>query len=311
MAVAPTFDANQFPAVPPELQRNRAVTDTYEPGSTFKLVTVAGALSDRLVKPRSAFTLGPSIHVADREIHDAEARGTERMTVAQILSKSSNVGAVTLAQLLRPSRLMSWIKRFGFGRPTGIDFPGESRGIVLPLHRWSGSTIGNVPIGQGIAVTPIQMAAAYGVVANKGIWIRPHLVARVAGEAPVRPARRRVLSRRVARQLVRMLQDVVDEGTGRRAAVPGYRVAGKTGTAAKPDPGGGYSQSRYVASFVGLVPATAPRLVILVTVDEPRRAIWGGIVAAPAFQQIASFALEYLDVAPDAPVSSSDMSIVG
>jgi cell division protein FtsI/penicillin-binding protein 2 len=303
MAVAPTFDANQFGAVPPDLQRNRAVTDTYEPGSTFKLVTVAGALSERLVRPRSAFTLSPSIHIADREIHDAEARGTERMTVAQILSRSSNVGAVTLAQLLGPQRLMSWIGRFGFGRRTGIDFPGESRGIVLPLDRWSGSTIGNVPIGQGIAVTPVQMAAAYAAVANKGVWIRPHLVSRVAGEGPLRPARRRIVSRKVASQLIRMLRDVVDEGTGTKAAVPGYEVAGKTGTAAKPDAGGGYSTSRYVASFVGLVPASRPRLVIMVTVDEPRRTIWGGIVAAPAFQRIASFALEYLDVPPDAPCS--------
>lgn len=310
MAVAPTFDANQFNMVPTDWQRNRAVTDTYEPGSTFKLVTVAGALSERLVTPGSAFTLSPSIHIADREIHDAEQRGTERLSVAQILSRSSNVGAVTLAQLLGPRRLMSWIERFGFGRRTGIGFPGESRGIVLPLRRWSGSTIGNVPIGQGIAVTPVQMAAAYAAVANHGVWIQPHLVSRVAGEAPVRPIRRRVISRKVARQLTRMLRDVVDEGTGTKAAVPGYQVAGKTGTAAKPDSVGGYSRSRYVASFVGLVPASRPRIVIMVSVDEPRRTIWGGTVAAPAFQRIASFALQYLEVPPDAPATSgSTMSV--
>jgi cell division protein FtsI (penicillin-binding protein 3) len=303
MAVAPSFDANEFGDAPAEFQRNRAVTDVFEPGSTFKLVTVAGALSDRLVGPKSAFTLSPSIHVADREIHDAEERDTERMTVAEILSRSSNVGAVTLAQLLGPGRLMSWMKRFGFGRPTGIGFPGESRGIVAPVSRWSGSSIGNVPIGQGIAVTPIQMASAYAAIANRGVLVHPHLVDHVADQDPAKLARKRVVSVKVARQLMQMLRNVVDEGTGTAAAVPGYEVAGKTGTAAKPDRGG-YSR-RYVASFVGFVPATRPRLVILVTVDEPRRAIWGGMVAAPAFQEIATFDLRYLGVPPDDPAGAS------
>jgi cell division protein FtsI/penicillin-binding protein 2 len=179
MAVAPGYDANNFPAVPKDVQRNRAVTDTYEPGSTFKLVTVGGALSSELVTPQERFTLPYSIQVADRRIHDAELRGTETMSVAQILAKSSNVGAITLAELLGKQRLMSWISRFGFGRQTGIDFPGESQGIVLPADQWSGSTIGNVPIGQGIAVTPMQMASAYAAIANRGIWTRPHLVERV------------------------------------------------------------------------------------------------------------------------------------
>jgi cell division protein FtsI (penicillin-binding protein 3) len=305
MAVAPGFDANKYPETWRELQRNRAVTDTYEPGSTFKLVTVAGALSERLVSPSTRFTLQYEIQVADRRIHDAEPRGTETMSVAQILSKSSNVGAITLAEHLGRHRLVRWISRFGFGRPTGIDFPGESRGIVLPEDRWSGSSIGNIPIGQGIAVTPIQMASAYAAIANRGLWVRPHLVDHVGDGRTVRPARRRVVSRWVASQLMGMLKNVVAEGTGTLAAVPGYQVAGKTGTAAKPDPNGGYSTSRYVASFVGVVPASRPRLVILVSVDEPRGAIWGGVVAAPAFAQIAKFDLQYLDggVPPDAPAT--------
>ena len=301
MAVAPAFDANEFPNTWRELQRNTAVTDTYEPGSTFKVVTVAGALSDRLVTPRTAFTLPYSIQIADRVIHDAEPRGTERMTVARILSQSSNVGAITLAARLGEARLADWIRRFGFGRRTGVDYPGESPGIALPAERWSGSTIGNVPIGQGIAVTPVQMAAAYGALANGGIWSQPHLVERIHGERRTRPKRRRIVSRRVAAQLVSMLKGVVAQGSGQRAAIPGYHVAGKTGTAAKPDPRGGYSDSRYVASFVGFVPASAPRLVVLVTVDEPRGVIWGGVVAAPAFQQIARFCLQYLEIPPDAP----------
>ena len=220
------------------------------------------------------------------------------MTVAQILSQSSNVGIITLAFQLQQARLTEWIKRFGFGRPTGIEFPGETKGIVLPPEKWSGSTIGNVPIGQGIAVTPLQMVAAYGVIANGGTWVQPHLVERIEGERATEPKRRRVVSEETARQGRRMLRDVVEEGSGTAAQVPGYRIAGKTGTAAKPDETGGYSESRYVASFVGFVPASKPRLVILVTVDEPRGAIWGGTVAAPAFAEIAEFALQYMEIPP-------------
>lgn len=302
MAVERGYDANNFARVPADRQRNRAVTDTYEPGSTFKVVTVTGALSERLVSPQTAFTLPYQILVADRWIHDAEERGTERMTVSEILSHSSNVGAITLAGLLGKDRLARWISRFGFGHLTGIDYLGESPGFVLPPDRWSGSTIGNVPIGQGIAVTPVQMAAAYAAIANDGVWVRPHLVDHVAGLARPRAAKRRVMSSAVAGSLVQMLRGVVGAGgTGELAAVPGYQVAGKTGTAQKPDARGGYSDSRYVASFVGFVPASSPRLVILVAVDEPQGMIWGGVVAAPAFQQIAKFDLQYLEVPPDAP----------
>jgi cell division protein FtsI (penicillin-binding protein 3) len=304
MATAPGFNANAYSNVWHPLQRNRAVTDTYEPGSTFKLVTVAGALSQQLVTPSTSFVLPYSIHVADRIIHDAEPRGTETMTVAQILSRSSNVGAITLAERLGRHRLAGWISRFGFGRRTGIDFPGESPGIVVPEKHWSGSTIGNVPIGQGIAVTPLQLAAAYAAVANRGVWARPHLVDHVGDGASARADRHRIVSRGIAVQVLQMLKNVVlDGGTGTLAAVPGYQVAGKTGTAAKVDPDGTYSKSRYVASFVGIVPASRPRLVILVSVDEPQGAIWGGVVAAPAFSQIAKFDLQYLEggITPDDP----------
>jgi cell division protein FtsI (penicillin-binding protein 3) len=301
MAVQPGYDANRFPSAPRDLQRNRTVTDTYEPGSTFKLITVAGALSERLVSPSTRFTLPYSLKVADRVIHDAEPRGTVNYSVAQILAHSSNIGAIELAEMLGRTRLSSWISRFGFGRVTGIDFPGESPGIVLPPDKWSGSTIGNVPIGQGIAVTPVQMAAAYAAIANRGVWSRPHLVDHVAGGGRPSLYRRRLVSPRIASQLMLMLKDVVAEGTGQYAAMPGYQVAGKTGTAQKPDSHGGYATGRYVASFVGIVPASRPRLVILVMVDEPQGAIWGGVVAAPAFQQIARFDLQYLEVPPDAP----------
>ena len=304
MAVAPTYDANNFGAVPRDLQRNRAVTDTYEPGSTFKLVTVAGALSSGIVSPRTKFTLPYTIQVADRKIHDAEPRGTETMTVAQILARSSNVGAITLARLLGKDRLVSWVSRFGFGRQTGIDYPGESQGIVLPADKWSGSTIGNLPIGQGIAVTPIQLASAYAAIANGGILMQPHLVDRIGDRPSAQASRRRVVSRWLARELTTMLRNVVLDGTGTLAQIPRYHVAGKTGTAAKPDSRGGYSDSRYVASFVGFVPASRPRIVVLVTVDEPRGAIWGGAVAAPAFRDIAEPTLQYLEVPPDATAAA-------
>jgi cell division protein FtsI (penicillin-binding protein 3) len=301
MAVQPGYDANRYPTVARDLQRNRTVTDTYEPGSTFKLITVGGALSERIVAPSTRFRLPYSLQVADRVIHDAEERGTVTYTVAQILAHSSNIGAITLAEQLGPTRLSSWISRFGFGRTTGVDFPGESPGIVLPPDKWSGSTIGNVPIGQGIAVTPVQMAAAYAAIANHGIWSRPHLVDHVEGGGRPSLYRRRLVSAPIADELMAMLKDVVAEGTGQFAAIPGYQVAGKTGTAQKPDSHGGYATGRYVSSFVGIVPASRPRLVVLVTVDEPRGAIWGGVVAAPAFQQIASFDLQYLEAPPDAP----------
>ncbi len=198
MATAPGFDANDFASVPSSLQRNRAVTDAYEPGSTFKVVTYAAALSDRVVSPNSRFTVPPTIKVADRVIEEAESRPTETMSVAEMLARSSNIGTIMVAELLGRERLGRWISRFGFGSPTGIDFPGESQGIVLPPDRWSGSTIGNVPIGQGIAVTPIQMAAAYAALANRGVWVQPHLVDHIRGRKPAKHRRRRVVTVPVA-----------------------------------------------------------------------------------------------------------------
>jgi cell division protein FtsI/penicillin-binding protein 2 len=299
MANAPVFDANQFGQVPPDWSRNRAVTDTFEPGSTFKVVTVAAALAERLVGPQTTFRLAPSIKLYDREIREDDRDVTETMSVAQILSRSSNVGLVRLAQALGKKRLDEWVRRFGFGRRTGIEYPGETRGIVHPREEWSGTTIGNIPIGQGIAVTPVQMAAAYGALANDGVWVQPHLVRRVGDDKAPPPQRRRIVPQAVAQHILRMLEGVVREGSGHRAAVDGYQIAGKTGTAEKPDERG-YGTGNYVASFVGIVPASAPRLAVLVLVDEPQGQYYGGMVAAPAFRELARFALQYLEIAPDA-----------
>src|SRR5688500_7496338 len=230
-----------------------------------------------MVSPRSSYRLPPTLKVADRTIRESHSRGTQRMSVREIVEYSSNIGTVTIAQHLGEGRLASWIDRFGFGKSTGIDFPGESAGFALPLDQWSGSTIGTVPIGHGIAVTPVQMARAYSVIANGGLLVRPHLIDRIDGDDVATKGGRRVVSRPVAEQMLSMLRGVVVEGTGTQAAIPGYTVAGKTGTAAKIDSSTGkYSTSRYVASFAGLVPATKPRVVIMVMVDEPRGAIYGG-----------------------------------
>ena len=309
MANAPTFDANRFTSAPPDERRNRAVTDLYEPGSTFKIVTIAGALEDNVVTPESSFVLAPTIKVADRVIREAHIRGTERMTVRQILAESSNVGTITIAKdKLGGPELARWVSRFGFGRATGSELPGESAGMVLPYDRWSGSTIGTVPIGQGIAVTPLQMVGAYAAIGNGGVMPPAHVVAKIGGKKVRHGKGRRIVSQHTADRMTAMFRDVVLEGTGTEAAIPGYTVAGKTGTANKAE--NGRYVSKYVASFVGLVPARKPRLAILVMVDEPHGQIWGGVVAAPIFRDLARFALQYLEVPPDAPESKRSSSLV-
>lgn len=306
MANYPTFNANKFSEASPDARRNRAVTDAYEPGSTFKIVTIAGALEDNVVSPTSRFTLAPTIQVADRLIHEAHTRGTEVMSVRDILAKSSNIGTITIAEKLGEGELASWIDRFGFGKQTGIDYPGESRGLVLPLDKWSGSTIGTVPIGQGIAVTPLQMVSAYATIGNGGVRMTPHLIGKVGTKRTRWGRGTRVVSGHTANRMMSMFRDVVLEGTGTEAAIPGYTVAGKTGTAQKAE--NGRYVAKYVASFVGLVPAKKPRFAILVMVDEPRGAIYGGVVAAPAFRDMARFALQYLEVPPDAPETRASLT---
>jgi cell division protein FtsI/penicillin-binding protein 2 len=299
MAQEPGYNGNAYPAATAHgLTVDHAVNDVFEPGSVFKVVTIGGALSQHDITPNTAFRVPGSLNVADRVIHDAEPHGTETLKVRQILQRSSNIGTDMIAErYLGESGLKKWMARFGFGRRTGLDFPGESRGL-LPSY-WSGSTIGTVPIGQGVSVTAIQLASVYGAIANGGEWVQPHLVDHIAGAPPVRPHKRRVLEPGVDAQLRTMLRGVVsDQGTAELAAIPGYAVAGKTGTAQKPGPHG-YIPGAYVATFVGMVPASRPRLLVLVTIDEPHGGIYGGIVAAPAFEQIASFDLQYLEVPPD------------
>ncbi|MBE0529148.1 MAG: penicillin-binding protein 2, partial [Thermoleophilia bacterium] len=276
-------------------EKNRAVTDAYEPGSIFKLVTISGALADGLVTPSTKFTLPPTLWVADREINESHARGTTTYSVRQILQWSSNVGAVTIGKKMGKAGLSKWVDAYGFGAPTGIEFPGEAAGIVLPVDQWSGSSIGNIPMGQGIAVTAIQMASVFATVANNGWHVRPRLVAQVGATVFDDVEKRRVISGKVARQVREMLALAVAEGTGQAARIPGYEVAGKTGTAEIPVPGG-YAKDLYFASFVGMVPADHPRLVILVAVNGTP--MFGSEAAAPAVKEIMSFSLQHLEIAP-------------
>ena len=284
--------------------QNMATSFTFEPGSTFKAFTVAGALEEKLVKPSTPFSLPPTIKVADRTIEEAHPRGPVTLTVADILAQSSNVGAVSIGLQLNRERggdaFDRWIRAFGFGETTGIDFPGEEQGIVLPPDEYSGSSMGNLPIGQGLAVTPIQMASAYAAIANGGILRTPKLILEEDGEATETETGERVISEKNAARLREMLEGVLEDGgTASAVEVPGYELAGKTGTAQKVV-NGTYSETEYVGSFIGFAPAEDPRLLVSVVVDNPPYGShYGGTVAAPAFGEIAKFALPHLGVAPD------------
>jgi cell division protein FtsI/penicillin-binding protein 2 len=294
----PPVNSNDPAASPAGANQDRAVGFNYEPGSTFKAITVAGALQDGLVTPDTEFDVPPVLQVADRQIHDAESHGYETLSVAQILKYSSNIGADEIGMRLRAKRFDDWVHQFGFGSHTGVDLPGEQRGIVLHWWQYSGSSMGNLPIGQGESVTPIQMAAAYSAIANGGILRSPRIVKAIGGRPTPAPAGRRVISPATAAELRDMLRGVLaDGGTASGAAITGYDLSGKTGTASVVV-NGRYSDSLYVASFIGFVPAGHPQLLVAVMVDEPQGSIFGGSVAAPAFQKIVGWAVPYLGISP-------------
>jgi cell division protein FtsI/penicillin-binding protein 2 len=303
LAVAnwPQVNANDPAASSQAALADRAVGFAYEPGSTFKAFTVSGALQQGLITPTSGFNIPDQIQVADRTIHDDTEHGDETLSTAEILAQSSNVGAIEIGKLEGAQNFNTWVHRFGFGAPTGVELPGEEQGVTLPLSKYSGSSMGNLPIGQGELVTPMQMVAAYSAIANGGILRRPHIIGAVNGRPRYTPAGHRVISATTASQLRTMLEGVLAPGgTAHEVSVPGYQLAGKTGTASKIDPATGeYSKSAYVASFVGFAPASDPKLLCAVIVDEPQSgSIFGGTVAAPAFGQIMSFALPYLRIPP-------------
>lgn len=293
---------------------NMAVTLSFEPGSVNKVITVAAALEEKKVTPSTEFALPSELTLGGAPFTDSDSH-PPTLSVTDILTISSNIGAIKLAQQVGPQGIDAYLRKFGFGAKTALNFPNEAAGIMLPLNKWSGSSIGSIPIGQGVAVTPLQMLEAYNVIANDGVYVAPRLVAGTIDRNGTRHAARpatthRVVSTDTARQVRGMLVHVVESGTGKNAAIPGYTVAGKTGTARKPVAdhvaGDGYKDAtgyHYVSAFVGMVPAQSPRLSIIVVMDEPNTAksFYAADVAAPLFQRLGTLALRTLGIAPAAP----------
>lgn len=301
-ATAPSFDPNDPGKSQPGARRAWGVGDVFEPGSTSKVVTIAAALEEGAVTPQTQLTVPDHIQIWDRTLADDETHPPISMSVPQIIAQSSNVGTIKIAMTLNASRLDEWLRRFGYGTKTGIELPAESRGIYADRKNWSGVSVASFAIGQGIAVTPLQMLRVYGVIANGGMLVEPRLVAGTddldgfsAADTPV-PVR--VVSPQTAATMRDMLTGVVSEGTGAKAAVDGYTVGGKTGTARKPKiDGSGYYQDKHVASFIGMAPAQDPQVVVLVALDEPDQ-VYGGLTAAPTFSRITAFAMRVLRVPP-------------
>lgn len=297
MASAPTVDLNDRASMSEALLRNRAVTDNFEPGSVQKALTAAAALEEGVVTPETVLEVPDSLAVGSKVFTDAYDHPTEEWTFAEVMERSSNVGTIMVAQDLGPERLADWLTRFGYGRPTEVGFPGEAAGSVRPVEEWWGTSLPTVAIGQGVSVTLLQAANAYATLANDGVAVQPHLVRGTVGADGVlqpitEPSSHRVTSAATAAQVRAMLHRVVsgEHGTGKRAAITGHDVAGKTGTARKPlTDGRGYAGA-YIASFVGMAPADDPELVVAVMVDEPTP-IYGGVVAAPAFREVMAEAL--------------------
>lgn len=310
-------DRNGAPEPTPD---NRAVTVVYEPGSVNKVITMAAALEEGITTPTSVWSVPDNIQIADKRFTDSHPHPVEQWTPTDIMAMSSNVGTIMLGQQLGPERIDNYLRRFGFGQRTALGFPGESPGILLDPQDWSGTAIGSIPIGQTIAVTAMQMLAAYNVIANGGVYVEPTLVLGtvdengVADEAP-RGERRRVVSEDVANQVRDMMVDVVDVGTGTAAAIDGYQVAGKTGTARKSVAGGGYQDAdgnyHYVTTFAGFVPAEDPQLSIIVVIDEPTSSIFASAASAPVFADLARYALRSFRIPPPASTGGIGVPIRG
>jgi len=279
------------------------LTNVYEPGSVNKMVTIAGALEDGAIAATNRMAVPDSVKVSDTVFRDDEVHPVKQWGITDIVANSSNVGTIMIAKKLGKERVDHYLRAFGFGRRTSLGFPGESAGLLLDPAKWYSTSIGTVPIGQGVAVTAVQMLAAYNTIANAGVYVAPKLVKATIdarGRHHDAPAseRRRVVSEKTAGELTAMLGEVVRVGTGQAAAIDGYSVAGKTGTARKPLEGArGYKQGAYVSSFAGFVPAQKPALTAIVILDEPTP-IYGGLVAAPVFAQVARYGLRELRVAP-------------
>lgn len=310
MASVPQFNPNDFGASGEDAYRNRPVVDTYEPGSTIKSLTASAVIDSGLFQPDSMFELPPTIEVGGRTIHESHDRATVNWSLTQIVTNSSNVGSVKLGLALGEQGLYDYFARFGLTEKTGVDYPGEAKGYLPPPAQWSPSSIATIPFGQGVSVTPLQLARSLAAIANGGQLVTPHFLQAMPdspGTEVAWPTKSAEISPATAQAMRVVLTDVVNEGTGSGAAVPGYEVAGKTGTAQKARTDGqpGYAAGKYVASFSGFLPAGDPSVLVVVVIDEPSRAIYGGTVAAPAFSRIARFSVEHLKIPPGAPVTGA------
>jgi cell division protein FtsI (penicillin-binding protein 3) len=303
MASNPWFDPNAFGDAPSATYRNRAVTDAYEPGSTNKVITAAAAIQERAIPLGTRLTVPWTMPVGDYIIHDSQPHAPMQMTLGDIVAESSNIGAVMVADRLGAPTLATYLARFGLGRATGVGFPGESNGIILPLDQWNDTILATTAYGQGIAATPLQMVSVYSTIANDGRWVQPKLVrGTIAPDGSLEPNEaaptRRVVSAATARMVTRMLAYAVQDGTGTNAQIPGYQVAGKTGTARIPTgDGSGYLEGQYIASFIGYLPAGDPEVVVAAILDRPA-AVYGGLAAAPLFKRVALAAIARLGIAP-------------
>jgi cell division protein FtsI (penicillin-binding protein 3) len=297
LASYPQLDPNDLSVFTPDAARLRCVTDQYEPGSTYKLVTFAAALENGTITDldETIPCYNGAYRVKTAVIHDSDRKGHSSLPARQVFSKSSNIGTVVIAQRMPPRDLYVMSRSFGFGQSLGVDLPGEVGGQLPRLHRWGPVEYANIAMGQGVAVTALQMVCAYGAVANDGVLVRPHVLKRAVGTertVELEPLEiRRVLSSRNAAIVRQLMREVVEEGTGKQAAVPGVVVCGKTGTAQKIKPGGGYSHNDYIGSFVGFAEMPGGPLAGIVLIDNPVGAIYGGVVAAPAFRRIVERAL--------------------
>lgn len=313
MADVPAFNPNTWNKYPASCHKNSCITDVFEPGSIFKIFTVSAVLEENLFTPDSVLMVPESLTIANRvirEAHEREHGDTDRRTVSEIIEKSLNCGTSLLAMQLGEKKFYDYMQRFGFGKPTGIELPGESPGLLRHVKSWSSVDIAMMSFGQGIAVTPIQIAAAAAVIANKGTVIKPRIVKYIIENqdytlhsVPIQN-RQRIMSAQRALDVIDILTRAVDQGTGVTAQIPGYKIAGKTGTAQKPRKDGfGYEPGKYMASFVGFFPAYDPKVLILVVIDSPRKSIYGSSVAAPVFKNISERMIDYMDIAPTEPIT--------
>lgn len=309
MASYPQFNPNRFGEAGADAFRNRAIVDTYEPGSTIKSLTAAAVIDAGLFGPQSVLDLPSTIEVGGRTIHESHDRAAVSWTLTDIVTQSSNVGAVKLGLALGEDGLYEYFSRFGLTEKTGVDYPGEVKGWLGTTDQWSPSSLATITFGQGVSVTPLQLTRALAAIANDGFLVTPHFLKETAADSAKVPqlTTERAISEQTARAMRVVLTDVVNEGTGSEAAVPGYEVAGKTGTAqkARTDGRAGYSKDKYVASFSGFLPAGDPRVVIVVNIDEPSNSIYGGTVAAPTFSRIAAYCVDHLKIPPGDPVTGA------